>query len=106
MLLINSTILLFPSPLSVCVHYKKLLKLYICMTEQLSKTGRELNATFVPGSLLRKTDNKMSNTLISKCTPQRMQMIFKRLWETPSSKSTLPSSSSQDTNWKSPIALS
>jgi hypothetical protein len=52
------------------------------MSEKLSKTGRELNATFVPGSLIRKTDKKMSNTLISTCTP-------------------LSRSSSQDTNWKS-----
>jgi hypothetical protein len=38
------------------------------MTEQLNKTGRELNATFLPTSLLRKTENKLLNSLTSKCT--------------------------------------
>ncbi len=42
------------------------------MAEQLNKTGRELNATFLPGSLLRKTENK----LLSSLSPKR---IWKRI---------------------------
>lgn len=42
------------------------------MADQLNKTGRELNATFVPGSLLRKTENKLINTLSSKCNESCM----------------------------------
>lgn len=68
------------------------------MTDQLSKTGRELNATFVPASLLRKTENKLINTLTSKRTGLSMKTIFKKRRETPSSKSTLPRSNSQATS--------
>jgi hypothetical protein len=37
------------------------------MTEQLAKTGKDLNATFLPASLLRKNENKLATSLTSKC---------------------------------------
>lgn len=49
----------------------KLLKLYIWMTSPLNATGRELNATFLPASLLRKSENKLLASFSSKCMPQK-----------------------------------
>lgn len=41
------------------------------MTSPLNATGRELNATFLPASLLRKTENKLLASFSSKCIPKK-----------------------------------
>lgn len=62
----------------------KLSRSYTSMAEQLGKTGRELNATFLPASLLRKTENKLASSLASKCKSPPRQTNLKRPPATPS----------------------
>ena len=70
------------------------------MTETHSKTGRDLNATFLPGSLLRKSEKKLTQTLAQKCTVRWTQMNFKKQQGTTTSRSTRPKSSSRATSWR------
>ena len=38
------------------------------MSEPAGNIGKDLNTTFLPQALLRKTDNKANSTLAHKCT--------------------------------------
>lgn len=68
------------------------------MTEEIANPGKTLNATFLPVSLLRKSENKLATSLTSKCNSHLTQTNFKKPPATPSSPSILQKSSSQATN--------
>jgi hypothetical protein len=48
------------------------------MAEPLGKTGKDLNATFLPSSLLRKNENKLATSLTSKCIFKNTKINFKK----------------------------
>ena len=48
------------------------------MSEEVANPGRDLNSTFVPGSLLRKNENKLVTSLTAKCIDDlRSRLILK-----------------------------
>lgn len=51
---------------------------YKTMTEPVTNLGKDLNTTFLPQALLRKTDNKANSTLTNKCKCYYMQTNFKK----------------------------
>ena len=72
------------------------------MTEPTNNLGKDLNTTFLPQALLRKTDNKSNTTLNNKCTIPYIQTHFKKHPATPSSPSTHQKSNTQAINSKNP----
>ena len=40
------------------------------MTEQIPNIGKDLNDTFLPNSILRKSQNKLNTSLTQKCNSQ------------------------------------
>ena len=68
------------------------------MSEPAGNIGKDLNTTFLPQALLRKTDNKANSTLAHKCNSVLMQTNFKKHLEMLSSLSTHPKLSMQATS--------
>ena len=72
------------------------------MAESCTNLGKDLNTTFLPAQLLRKTDNKANSTLNHKCTFTLIQTIFKKQLAMPSSPLTPLKSSLRATNSTNP----